>query len=291
MNNDTSSNGSVVCSGQVYSQVVQSTGSEIAVFRFMVVIITLGKVIYNRNELQENKLFALYFFLLIAGGIISASANIYTATNNVLTSDSIKLEAISNSIEIFGVILMDIFCGLMPNLFYSVYKTKLTKVSGEITQKYFLTNGIIIGILIVVLLVIQGILNDNGREAIVPTNVVLLVVTVYSFSFYMLVVVVLRNLEGRVRKIMWRYFFYYMIYASTIFIRNSFSITSDVHFHEPAYQEISWAFYPVDTICAGVTLMVIALFLREIKFSPHKSSSAKSTPKEESTSKGSSSTA
>jgi len=161
-------------------------------------------------------------------------------------------------------------------------------VVGEITQKYFITNGIIIGCLFVVLLIIQFTNLSTKQNTIVPANVVLMVEMVYSFSFYVLVIVMLRELEGRVRKIIWRYFYYYMIYASTIFLRNSFSISAEVHIHDPAFEEVNWAFYPVDTICSGVTLMVIALFLREIKFSPYKAS--KRTPKSSTASKGSSST-
>jgi len=255
---------------------MEPTGTQIAVFGFLVVIITFLKIVYNHRELAERKLFALYFFLLLAGGIISGSAQIFAATKNQLNSDTQENTEIANSLEVFGVIFIDGFFGLMPNLFYSVYRTKLTKTSGEITHKYFLTNGIIISILFIVLLITEFVYT----RPIISSNTILFVVMIYSFSFYVLVIIVLRNLKGRVQKIMWRYFIY-VVYATTvIFIRNFFTIFSYVNAYDPEYINITWGSYTVDSICAGVTLAVVALFLREIKFSPHAP-----TPKESSVQK------
>jgi len=184
---------------------------------------------------------------------------------------------------------MDMFFGLMPNLFYAIYKTKLNQAGGKFTVRYFYVNGVIMGILFVILVVTT--LTTNEDVNVIASDVILFAVTIYSFCFYLLVIHVLRGLEGRVKRVISRYFWYYCLYAVAIFFRNSFLIGGALTQDNPALIEVSFSNFPVDTISAGVTLMVVALFLKEIKFVPatsHPSNSGKvstgTTTKDNSTS-------
>jgi len=239
---------------------------------FLTVFITFAKIALNYQELMKNKLFALYFFVLLSGGIVSGSSVVYIGLNNNFGPSIVNVEDTSTSIDIIGVLLIDTFFGLVPNLFYSLYSTKLTKVTEEMTRKYFYANGIVLACIIIVLLITEFV----GPNPIISTNVLIILETVYSLFFYVFVIVVMRNEEGRVEKILWRYFSYYCFYAVTLFVRNAVEITSA--FYAP-YTQVWWAIYPTDTILAGVTLMVVSMFLRDIKLSTNHQRQSKSTTK------------
>jgi len=249
-----------LCTGQVYTRMAKCQSIQLSVLRFLTVVLTLAKIAINYKELMKNKLFALYFFFLLSGGIVSVCSIVYFgAYSNYYGPCTVDIGDTSSSIEIVGLILIDTFFGLVPNLFYSLYKTKLTKETEQITRKYFYANGIVIACIIVVLLITEF----AGPNPVISSSVIILE-TIYSVFFYLFVIVVMRNEEGRVEKILWRYFYYYCFYAVTIFVRNAVEITVT---NTQPYTQVWWANYPTDTILAGVTLAVVSMFLRDIKLS------------------------
>jgi len=274
LSNDTLSNSTLsletLCAGEILSRVSLNQGIQGSAFRFLMVFCTLVKMVCNYKELNENKIFALYFLLLLTGGIISFSSQIYLAVvgGRIVSfgDESMRVDEITNSIEIFGILLMDAFFGLMPNLFYSVYQTKLTKVAGHMTKRYFFANGIILAIMFVIL-VITAFAASN---VVISSCTILLIESLYGFSFYLLVIFVLREMEGRAMKIIWRFFYYYTVYAITICFRLSFLLVAVMYID--VMVDLAWATFPLDAISEGVQLLVVALFLREIKFTSKKKS-------------------
>jgi len=244
---------------------IKAQGTQVSVFRFLIVGAAFVKIVNNYKELMANKLFALYFTILLLGGIISFSAQVYLVINSS-NPDYNTVSSHANTIEVIGVIFIDVFFGLMPNLFYSIYKTKLTEAGGKFTKRYFYINGIVMLCMFVAIMV--SAIASNEDQSVIITNVFLYAIVTYSLCFYLVVIHVLRTLEGRVRKIIRRYFGYYSIYALAMYFRNSFLIGGALTQANPALMEISFANFPVDTINAGVTLMVVVLFLKEIKFAP-----------------------
>jgi len=234
----------------------------VSLFRFLIIAATVVKIVHNYKKLIANHLFTMYFIILLLGGFISLSAQIYLAIN-YSNPDFNVVDSVSNAIEVFGVIFLDIFFGLIPNLFYSIYKTKLTEAGGKFSPRYFYINGIMITCMFVILLI--AALTANEDASVIITDSILTAITIYSFCFYLVVIHVLQNLEERVRKIIRRYFAYYCIYAVAILFRNAFLIGAALTQDNPALMEISFANFPVDTICAGVTLVVVTLFLKDIK--------------------------
>jgi len=238
--------------------------------KFVLTLFVIAKIVFNLRSLYENKVFALYFFILLCGTILAGCAQVYSLTINEaagffatqVANDNI------NSIEVCGFVLIDAFLGLMPNLFYSVYQTKLTKATGNITVTYFILNGIIMAGFFVTSVLAMTL---GGTNQAVATVIVVMVEYLYGFSFHILVVYKLRDMEGKIQKVMRKFFFYYACYGAFLVIRNSTILYSQAYIHNP---QTIWNDIWVGNVfdCAQVT--VVIQYLKDIKFNPKEGKSS-----------------
>jgi len=277
-NNTTPGANADTCFDYILSAVNTIYANHLAFIRFLLVGCIIAKMFFNARSLYNNKIFALYFFVLLSGTVLVGCSNLYSLTIDQFSSFEVNQQANANtqSIEVYGIILMDAFLGLMPNLFFSIHQTKLTKASGYITVKFFVLNGIVVACFCIVALL--AILLDHLTQQ-TSTDVILLLEYFYGFFFHVLVLYKLHDMEGRVQKVIRRFFSYYCVYGVIIIIRNS----TILYYENVKFTYLgAWNEYWTAAAFASVQCTVIILYLRDIKFTTkekNKSGSSKGSSK------------
>jgi hypothetical protein len=231
---------------------------EDAVFRIMILVIIANKVYKNRNAIYKNKLFALYFILLSCGNILILVSGLLLAY--LTLAESILTLQIT---FIIGLMLTDAFFGLIPNFFYSIYKTKLSADIGSVTKKYFIGNGAILTIFTLLTIIIYISLDGEDKFW---SNVVLMVQLLYTLSFYVLTIKTLSNLkDNKIVKVLTKYLFYYAGYVIILFIRFGLSTQYIMN------PNVSLVYISIiENVMTGYSLLIISVFLRLLKFSKKK---------------------
>jgi len=251
----------VSCYFLIFNQISTNLSIYVAFIRFAMVACIVAKISFNLQTLYNKKIFALYFLILFTGSVVDGCSQLYLLSINPLESDSLEKYETVNSIETVGIILMDTFFGLMPNLFYSVYKTNMTKATGHITTRYFVVNGIIMTSFCVICILATSF---DKKYQVYSSDTILTVEYLYGLFFYILVMVRLNELEGNIHKVIQRYFLYYCIYGMVLILRNTASMAIVGYVTIPGNQQV-WAEFWVSTVYASVQSTVVILYLRDIK--------------------------
>jgi len=252
-------------------------GTQVSTFRFITAAFVFLKIAFNWHSFVVKKIFLVYFIFLFVGNILIGSGDIIVAYNAHMGVNNISVSRNVNICAILGILCIDTFFGLVPNLFYSIYKTKLTLQANVITDRFFTANFLIIGCLFVVIITFNFAAPTSLTYWM---DLIIILEIVYTMSFYIIVIVSLRQLY-RIQRVLVRFFCYYVVYAIFQVVRCSMVAT----YLSPANQSnpnptVTWNEAIADNLTNGFLTVAILLFLRDLKFKPAEksSSSNSSTP-------------
>jgi len=224
------------------------------------VFLIICKMVKNFSALRKNILFAFFLVILIIGDIIVAAGAVYLAYYAAISKSLESKQYYNKNIfDIIGALFVDSFFGLIPNFFYSIFKTKITKHVSEVSLKYFLVNyGVIAGFFIIIFILCF--------YEVVWINLVLLLEILYTFIIFIVSIYTLREVRHRVRRVLFRFFIYFSVYAFVTFVRNIFTMYYSNHPNNSNTIEND-AFIIVDVYQNAVLAVVTLLFLKDLKFS------------------------
>jgi len=241
-----------------------------AIFRFVAVILIIYKISKNYNAmLSSSRLFFVFMIVLVLGNILIGVSGAYYAYNLEWTTNAEgqKYRTVvgvqKNAMDSFGSLLVDCFFGLLPNFFYAIYKTNINK--STVSMKYFVYNYGVIGIFFVV---IFGLIVSQVAAVSDFINIVLIMEILYTLGVFVFTIYTLREMRTRVRKILYRFFMYFVFYATSLIVKASYTFymtyNSANGYSPPAI--VVDAFIIVDMSYNACLTVVIILFLKELKF-------------------------
>jgi len=213
--------------------------------------------------MNYNRLFVVFLVILAMGNIIAGASGAwlgyYFGSDQPYTNPDLNLYEKLNFLDTMGALFIDSFFGLLPNFFYSIYKTKIDKSASEISVKYFLYNY---GIIFLFFVVIFSLALASSQWI----NIILILEVIYTFNVFLLTIYTLRDIRSRVKRVLLRYFTYFSFYMITLIARASLAFflrynprVIKTHVQADGYQI-------VDTVHNANLTMMIVLFLKELKF-------------------------
>jgi len=200
-------------------------------------------------------------FLLACGALgISASLKGFQSLLPVLLP--------LNLLVTLGNIFTDVFLTLVPNFYFSLVKTKLNKVQSKMSRRYFYIN-LIISCLFIIFMPIACYLLDP-----IAPNIAQILELVYTIGFYCLVLWDFRKFDFHYRKVLWTFFFYYLMFAVINIVANVYRILDLVR--EKSITGLTNSTI-VNHITTSTTLVVLILTLKKLSWKPKVRTGTKTT--------------
>jgi hypothetical protein len=236
-----------------------------SIYRYFSIIVILIKILLNHRFFLQNKIFLLYFTILIFGNILlgcSQSLLSVACQNNFFEMDVYRK---ANVLTLFGYLLINFFFGLIPNFLYSLYKTKLDTDINTMTMRYFKIN-IFISVSFFIIIFIMNFLLIRYQYVII---IVFILELLYNACFYLHVLINLhKNLNNSIlkKKSINIYFMYFISYFFVqIFLWSMFMalyLNKNVNMVHP----IILIIIICDNIANVVLMVIILLYLKDVKF-------------------------
>eukprot|EP01124_Arcella_intermedia_P028756 TRINITY_DN5923_c0_g1_i1.p1 TRINITY_DN5923_c0_g1~~TRINITY_DN5923_c0_g1_i1.p1 ORF type:complete len:288 (-),score=46.05 TRINITY_DN5923_c0_g1_i1:7-870(-) len=250
--------------GQKITSVLFLTSIQITVYRFSTCLLVLLRMAHKYKAFLENHILLMFYALLFCGNLLIGAAQLYLAiqSNKEGEFDFFGVLNVVNILVALGVLCIDAFFGLVPNMFYSVYKTGLGKGEDHVTKVYFKANLIIIAVFFVVTLVF----NFLGQDYIYITDIIVIIAIIYAVLFYIVAMRAVFRLEhAKIKRVLVKFFIYYMVYAVTQIVRCCVVVYSIMHPPDPHHIQALWGVVVMDAIMNAVLTIVIVLFLKDFK--------------------------
>jgi len=152
--------------------------------------LTTYKLYHGTYTLRRQPILIVYFIILYIGIILRI------ATNSVTFSDPEKFLQNAqkvNTLFALSTICYETFYSLMPNMFFSITQTKLTKVKRGEMRPYWLVNIVLTSIFVLLTIILVFVPTDPAL-GLWPTNIIQLLEITYTFGFY---IFVLANLSKK----------------------------------------------------------------------------------------------
>jgi hypothetical protein len=256
----------VICSGPIVLKLIFYISVEVVLTKIFTLILIVAKIFTNREYFVTHKLMLAYFTLLLLGNLFFAIAYILQARNTyngIFGTDTLR---VINLIALIGVLCLDCFFALVPNLFFSIYKTQIN--AEKANTFYFKINFVVVITFSIITLVINFI---PDATLFLITNLFVAIELIYTFSFYLVVLKAVSHLhDKRIYRALKKYFICFFVYG-LIMIYRCVMLT-----YAPwKFQVLGQNVVPLEIVIAGLfgtTLASIAIlvatlfFLKELKF-------------------------
>eukprot|EP01124_Arcella_intermedia_P011843 TRINITY_DN1821_c0_g1_i1.p1 TRINITY_DN1821_c0_g1~~TRINITY_DN1821_c0_g1_i1.p1 ORF type:complete len:291 (-),score=54.60 TRINITY_DN1821_c0_g1_i1:91-963(-) len=250
--------------GTQVTTVLFLTAVQITVYRIGTTFLVLLRMAHKYRAFMENRILLLFYTLLLVGNILIGAAELFLAIESN-AKGQFNFDYVMNAVNIIvalGILCIDAFFGLIPNMFYSVFKTGLGKGEDHVTKIYFTANGIIIAIFFIVTLVF----NFLGPQYVYITNIIVIIEIVYAVLFYLVALrAVFRLDHAKFKRMLLKFFIYYVVYALTQIVRCSILTFSFLDPPNPHHTETLWGVLVMDSIVNAVLTIIIVLFLKDFK--------------------------
>eukprot|EP01124_Arcella_intermedia_P022120 TRINITY_DN322_c0_g1_i1.p1 TRINITY_DN322_c0_g1~~TRINITY_DN322_c0_g1_i1.p1 ORF type:complete len:290 (-),score=44.63 TRINITY_DN322_c0_g1_i1:53-922(-) len=271
--------------GHEAKTVMLLTAIQICFYRYGTCILICLRASYKYKAFLENYILVLFYFLLFCGNLLIATAQSYLAvkTNTPADFNFPEVLKVVNILTAVGVLCIDAFFGLVPNMFYSVSKTGLGSTEDQVTKVYFTANLVLTGLFCGVTL----IFNFLGEQLRYVTDIIVMTEVVYGIFFYLFALRTFYRLgHGKLKRMLLKFFFYYLTYAIVQLIRYSLIIYSILVPPSPSHTGPMFGVLVMDATTNAVLTMSIMLFLKDFKLKSREErissfSSSKSTTKDQ----------
>eukprot|EP01124_Arcella_intermedia_P022121 TRINITY_DN322_c0_g2_i1.p1 TRINITY_DN322_c0_g2~~TRINITY_DN322_c0_g2_i1.p1 ORF type:complete len:288 (-),score=57.98 TRINITY_DN322_c0_g2_i1:90-953(-) len=250
--------------GHEAKTVMLLTGIQICFYRYGTCILIAFRCIYKYKAFLENYILALFYFLLFCGNLLIATAQSYLCvrTNTPEAFNFPEVLKVVNILTAVGVLSIDAFFGLVPNMFYSVSKASLGSKEDQVTKVYFTANLVVMGIFCGVTLVF----NFLGEQSRYVTDVIVMSEVVYGALFYLFALRTFYKLgHQKLQRTLLKFFLYYLSYAFVQLIRYSLIIYSMLFPPSPTNTATMFGVLVMDATTNAVLTMVTMLFLKDFR--------------------------
>jgi hypothetical protein len=255
-----------------------------SIYRYFSILIILIKILLNHKFFLQNKIFLLYFTILIIGNIllgcsesllsIACKNNFFamdqrfdvanTTSNPVNSTSWLEIYKKANVLTLFGYLLVNFFFGLIPNFLYSLYKTRIDTTINTMTMRYFKIN-IFISVSFFIIIFIMNILLIHYQYGII---IVFILELLYNACFYIHVLINLhKNLNNsKLKKSINIFFIYFISYFFIQIFLWSMFMTLYLNKNINMVYSIILIIIICDNIANVVLMVIILLYLKDVKF-------------------------